>query len=47
MRDDTVQILAHMYLRILPVETGVMVGRNNSGRTPLTEQLAKLTKEDV
>lgn len=47
MHGNTVQILAHMYSRILSFVTGVMIGRINSGGEPLTEHLAELTKEDI
>ena len=47
MRGDTVQILAHMYSRILSFKTGVMIGRSNSGGKPLAERHAELTKENI
>ena len=47
MRDDSVQIMHHMFSRILSFETGVMVGRSNFGGKPLAERLAKLTLEDI
>ena len=37
MRGDTVQIMHHMFLRILLFETGAVVGRSNFGGKPLTE----------
>lgn len=47
MCGDTVQIMNHMFLRILSFETGVMVGWSNYGGKPLAEPLAKLTQEDI
>lgn len=47
MRGDTVQIIHHMFSRILSFETGVMVGRGNCGGVPLAERLGKLTEEDI
>ena len=47
MRGDTVQIIHHMFSRILSFETGVMVGRGNCGGVPIAERLGKLTEADI
>ena len=44
---DTIQIMHHMFSRILSFETGVMVGCGNYGGEPLAERLSKLTPEDI
>ena len=47
IRGDTVQIIHHMFSRILSFETGVMVGRGNCGGVPVAERLGKLTEADI
>ena len=47
MRGNTVQIIHHMFLRILLLDTGVMVGCGNCRDGPLAERLGKLTEADI